>query len=58
MSNSAEAEFNAATSKVGWDYESQLEVLLEYVENQSSPEAFADYLAEKVEATNQPGPSK
>lgn len=38
-----------AASLQGWDDASIRQVLLDYIENQASPEAFADYLTQTME---------
>lgn len=40
--------FNEGIEAQNWDMAFQVEVLLEYIENQNSPEAFADFIAEQV----------
>jgi hypothetical protein len=35
---------NEATERAGWDTESQVLLLMQYVENQQSPEAFEDFI--------------
>ena len=48
MTRSAGVILDDAVDKADWDTDAQLDILLEYIENQGSNEAFADYLAEKV----------
>lgn len=38
--------FDAIASAEGWYERTQIDILLLYVENQSSPDAFADFLAQ------------
>lgn len=48
MARSAGVILDDAVAKTGWSTDAQLEVLLEYIENQGSNEVFADFLAERV----------
>lgn len=39
--------FQDAVEKYGWTPEQQVFVLLEYIDNQNSPEAFEDFLEDQ-----------
>jgi hypothetical protein len=41
------------TSKQGWNEETQLALVMEYIENQQDHDAFAEFLATKVAETEQ-----
>lgn len=43
-----ETIFSNSASEAGWDETKQIQVLLEYIENQQSDEAFSDFLAEAI----------
>ena len=49
--------FENTAAEQGWSAETQVGVLLEYVKNQQSPEAFADFLAEQQAYMQEAGPS-
>ncbi|MCP5400475.1 MAG: hypothetical protein H6921_14735 [Sphingomonas sp.] len=38
--------FDTIASAEGWYERTQIDILLQYIENQSSPDAFADFLAQ------------
>lgn len=42
--------FEEIAEQQGWTDATQVEVLLRYIENQASPEAFQDFLNEQVAA--------
>jgi hypothetical protein len=41
-------DFDEAVERTGWNEQSQIEILLEYIANQQSDDAFRDYLAQRV----------
>ena len=45
--------FEKIASEQGWTPETQVQVLLEYVGNQQSDEAFEDFLKEKQKEENE-----
>ena len=50
----AETEFRRVSAAEGWDESTEVSVLLEYIQNQDSPEAFADFLSEKRDTEDEP----
>ena len=44
----AEEILDKASDKCGWSNAQKVEVLLEYIENQQSPDAFQDFIDRKV----------
>lgn len=47
---SADSILRDAIAQQGWDEQSVVDMLTEYIENQGSNEAFADFIDEKIEA--------
>ena len=47
--------FETAAEKAGWNDQSKIAILLEYISNQQSEEAFKDFLSEKVSDENEIG---
>ena len=45
-------EFDAVSAEQGWTARTEVDVLMRYIENQNSPEAFRDFLAEQRETEN------
>ena len=43
-----ENTLNEAVEKTGWNEQSQIAVLIEYISNQQSPDAFSDFISQKV----------
>ncbi len=41
--------FNLRAEEQGWTPETQVYVLLEYIANQQSPEAFSDFIGQQCE---------
>lgn len=41
--------FYEAVNRLGWDMDSQICVLLDYIRNQQSPDAFCDYIETAVD---------
>lgn len=52
MSNT-EQILDSHTERQGWDRNTQLELALRYIENQQSPEAWEDFLADIALAENE-----
>ncbi len=44
--------FEEAAEKAGWNDQSKIAILLEYISNQQSEDAFQDFLSEKVQKEN------
>lgn len=44
--------FNKIAEQQGWSPDSQVAILLEYIENQQSNDAFEDFLNQKAAAEN------
>lgn len=44
--------FERISTEQGWIPETQVQILLEYIESQQSDEAFVNFLKEKQEAEN------
>lgn len=38
--------------RMGWNEDSQLEILCDYIENQQNPDAFDDYLSRRADEEN------
>jgi len=47
--------FANAAEKAGWNPESQVEILLDYIENQNSDLALEDFLNEKIQEEKERG---
>lgn len=47
--------FANASDEAGWNPESQVQILLEYIGNQNSDSAFEDFLREKVASEKEMG---
>lgn len=47
--------FSNAAEKAGWNPESQVQVLLNYISNQNSDAAFEDFLNEKIQEEKESG---
>lgn len=48
-------DLDDAAGIAGWDEDSRVVTLLEYIERQKSPEAFADFLQQKVHQEKEMG---
>lgn len=44
--------FNEIAEQQGWNNDSKIAILLEYIENQNSLPAFTDFLRQKAEGEN------
>ncbi len=47
--------FASASDEAGWNPETQVQILLEYIGNQNSDSAFEDFLKEKVASEKEMG---
>lgn len=47
--------FANAAEKAGWNPESQVQILLEYISNQNSDSALEDFLNEKIQEEKESG---
>jgi len=54
--NTINRTLQAAVARTGWDLDAQLELLLQYIGRQDSPEAFQDFIDQAAEEPVSPPP--
>ena len=50
---SAQSIIDLYATSTGWNEDSIIDILCEYIDNQSSPEAFEDFVQRKAEEENE-----